>query len=220
VKVRNASGSSPFSNEVSSTPNAPPTTAPVVTATAGFRSVTLTWNATNLPGRIYYVIYSGPSPTLMTSYTTTSATTKVIGNLPGGVGVYWQVSARSDGGEGPLSAISALTTPSRGTVLSQNMPASESSDAFGGSAARAVDGNTSGNWAVGSVTHTGFETNPWWQVDLLGVRELNSVVVWNRADCCAERLTHFDVMTSVDGINWRTRPVDTSPAFFAEYQLG
>jgi hypothetical protein len=39
-----------------------------------------------------------------------------------------------------------------------------------GDASHAVDGNTYGNYMVGSVTHTNGENQPWWQVDLGSVQ--------------------------------------------------
>ncbi|MFL6257379.1 MAG: discoidin domain-containing protein, partial [Pyrinomonadaceae bacterium] len=65
-----------------------------------------------------------------------------------------------------------------------------------GDAWHAVDGNTDGNYMAGSVTHTNTETRPWWQVDLSAVRALDRIEVWNRTDCCAERLTDFYVLVS------------------------
>jgi alpha-L-fucosidase 2 len=72
----------------------------------------------------------------------------------------------------------------------------QSSTAFGGDSARAVDGNTSGVWSAGSVTHTDFEPEAWWQVDLGAVTEIDEIRLWNRTDCCAERLTDFYVHVS------------------------
>ena len=67
-------------------------------------------------------------------------------------------------------------------------------------ARNAIDGNTDGNIYNGSVTHTGSrswgESRPdqgWWQVDLLGMFELDQIVLWNRTDCCGERLSNFNV---------------------------
>jgi RHS repeat-associated protein len=65
-----------------------------------------------------------------------------------------------------------------------------------GDAWRAVDGNTDGNYMAGSVTHTNGESQPWWQVDLGGAQAVGSVRLWNRTDCCSERLTDFHVFVS------------------------
>ncbi|XP_061463147.1 fucolectin-like [Rhineura floridana] len=58
-----------------------------------------------------------------------------------------------------------------------------------GAASKAVDGNCSGEWYTdGSCTHTGFEMEPWWYVDLGDQYAISAVVVKNRGDCCGERL--------------------------------
>ena len=75
-------------------------------------------------------------------------------------------------------------------------PASQSSTAWGGDASRGVDGNTSGNWDHNSATHTGFEHQPWWQVDIGGVEQIGSIVIWNLTSCCSERLSNFYVLVS------------------------
>jgi hypothetical protein len=72
--------------------------------------------------------------------------------------------------------------------------ASQSSTAFGAEAYRAIDGITDGNFGNGSVTHTdNDDPAPWWQVDLLKEYPLDRVVIWNRTDCCPERLSDFRV---------------------------
>ena len=55
---------------------------------------------------------------------------------------------------------------------------------------RAVDGNTNGKWSGNSVTHTKhpYTINPWWQVNLKGGHRISKVVVYNRTDCCSERI--------------------------------
>src|SRR5664279_2551743 len=63
-------------------------------------------------------------------------------------------------------------------------------------AASAIDGNTDGNFYDGSVTHTYLDTNAWWQVDLGASATINSVVVWNRTDCCGDRLGDYWVFVS------------------------
>lgn len=76
--------------------------------------------------------------------------------------------------------------------------ATQSSTGSGGDAARAIDGNTNGNFGAGSVTHTSGTDIPFWEVDLNAVYELDRVAIWNRTDCCGERLTNFEVL-ALDG---------------------
>ena len=63
-------------------------------------------------------------------------------------------------------------------------------------ASNAVDGNTDGNFSDGSVSHTNQEANAWWQVDLGAPATITSVVVWNRTDCCGDRLSDYWVFIS------------------------
>ena len=46
----------------------------------------------------------------------------------------------------------------------------------------AIDGNTDGNYAAKSVSHTGAADNAWWEVDLKADQPLDRIVVWNRTD--------------------------------------
>jgi hypothetical protein len=74
--------------------------------------------------------------------------------------------------------------------------ASQSSVVAGAFPNRAIDGNTGGM----SITHTENEINPWWKVDLNGVFYIENIVIWNRADCCKERLSNANVdIIGVDG---------------------
>ncbi|XP_072050777.1 fucolectin-like [Amphiura filiformis] len=54
----------------------------------------------------------------------------------------------------------------------------------------AVDGNTNGNFFSLSCTHTAPDNvgNPWWAVDMQQEECVGLVVLYNRADCCPERL--------------------------------
>jgi hypothetical protein len=63
-------------------------------------------------------------------------------------------------------------------------------------AAAAVDGNPDGNFFDGSVTATNLDPNPWWQVDLGASAAIGSIVIWNRTDCCATRLSDYWVFVS------------------------
>lgn len=67
-------------------------------------------------------------------------------------------------------------------------------------AEKAVDGNTDGNFKIGNtantITHTRDEDSPWWEVDLGSVHEIGYIYIWNRLDCCWERLQDFTVAVS------------------------
>lgn len=100
-----------------------------------------------------------------------------------------------------------------GRNLAKGMPTSQSSTPAGGEPAHAVDGNTDGNYRNGSVTHTDLQYQPWWWVGLQSVQRVSWVVIHNRTDCCAERLTDFTVfLLRADG-TWRQIVYSTPQAF-------
>mgnify|MGYP001277153668 CR=1 FL=1 len=65
---------------------------------------------------------------------------------------------------------------------------SSSDTVYGRPASVAVDGNTSGDYYAESVTHSAFENNAWWRVDLGAIYNIRQIKVFNRTDCCSERL--------------------------------
>ncbi len=82
---------------------------------------------------------------------------------------------------------------SGGTNLALGKTAEQLSTSYGGSASRAVDGDTNGKWSNGSVTHTNNQLRPWWQVQLGANYKIGTIKIWNRTDCCSNRLSNFDV---------------------------
>jgi tetratricopeptide (TPR) repeat protein len=59
-------------------------------------------------------------------------------------------------------------------------------------AENAVDGNTSG--AQPHIAHSGFEKNPWWEVDLGSEQAIDRIVVWNRTQGeLYKRMNHFRI---------------------------
>ncbi|XP_050992944.1 uncharacterized protein LOC127181948 [Labeo rohita] len=62
-----------------------------------------------------------------------------------------------------------------------------------GTAQRAVDGNRNSDYHQSSCTHTQFELNPWWRVDLKDVYSVSRVIITNRGDCCQERIIGAEI---------------------------
>ena len=91
-----------------------------------------------------------------------------------------EVQVFGKGGPGPLGR--NIGSGSYAKLLSQNKYAHQSSEAHGGQAMRAVDGNTDGVWGHGSVTHSGKPNNNWWQVELYQDYRINLVIVYNRRE--------------------------------------
>ena len=73
---------------------------------------------------------------------------------------------------------------------------SQSSTDSGGVAARAIDGATDGDWDNGSVTLTANTANPWWEIDLGEILDIDHLVIWPRTDCCSERMDGYYVFVS------------------------
>jgi len=91
------------------------------------------------------------------------------------------------------------TIVSGNTNLAQGKTATQSSTLVGygpAGASNAVDGNTDGNFYDGSVSHTNSEANAWWQVDLGSAATVSSISIWNRTDCCMDRLNDYWVFVS------------------------
>jgi len=83
--------------------------------------------------------------------------------------------------------------------------ASQSSTLGQSEAARAVDGNTMGDHTKGSVSHTVEGADPWWELDLGRAVPIDQVTVFNRTDCCGDRLTGMRValLDEARALVWR-----------------
>jgi hypothetical protein len=86
--------------------------------------------------------------------------------------------------------------PAPVTNLALNKSATQVSTYSTAVASRAVDGNTNGNYNNNSVTHTLGGNQDWWQVDLGSSYALETIKLWNRTDCCGDRLSNFYVFVS------------------------
>ncbi len=75
-----------------------------------------------------------------------------------------------------------------GKKLHTDGKASQSSVEYGAEASRAIDGNSEQSFGENSVTHTQQENYPWWVLDLGKMAPVGRIKVWNRSDCCGERL--------------------------------
>jgi hypothetical protein len=98
--------------------------------------------------------------------------------------------------DGAKSATATVTiSPAASTVnLARGKNATQSSG--GMPASLAVDGNTDGDFSHGSVSHTDQDAYAWWQVDLGASSGIDSVSIWNRTECCGNRLSDYWVFVS------------------------
>jgi hypothetical protein len=102
-------------------------------------------------------------------------------------------------GAGSVTASFSLTNFSGSTSnLALGKPTSQSSyfPGYISYGSLAVDGNTNGNFSAGSVTATNLDSNAWWEVDLGISAIVNSIVIWNRTDCCGDRLSDYWIFVS------------------------
>ncbi|MDX1963657.1 MAG: chitobiase/beta-hexosaminidase C-terminal domain-containing protein [Pirellulales bacterium] len=85
--------------------------------------------------------------------------------------------------------------------------ASQSTTGYGCTANRANDGNTSSSFFNGSLSSTDTETNPWWSVDLGEEKQIGLIKVFNRGDCCGERLSQaiVEVLDGEGKVTWSSR---------------
>jgi len=107
------------------------------------------------------------------------------------------------------SAVSTTTVTVTGPNLARGKTATQSSTSGTAVAARAVDGNTNGVFASGSVTQTNTSTQPWWQVDLGSAAAVSTVTVWSRTD--ANRMGSGSVFissTDMTDVGTAARAVD------------
>ena len=90
------------------------------------------------------------------------------------------------------------------TNVAQGQAASQSSTYANASASRAVNGSTNGTFSANASSSTNSNTNAWWQVDLGATYALDSIQLWNRTDCCANRLSNFYVFVANTNISGRS----------------
>ena len=129
-----------------------------------------------------------------------SSTTGSISGAPTTPGGFAVVASVSDGTSSTDVSFSwTVTTDAIPENLAVGKVARQSSDfpaPIDLSAAKAVDGNSNGNFGASSLSHTGFDANPFWEVDLGTNYSVLDVRVYNREDCCAASQSQFYVLVS------------------------
>ncbi len=99
-------------------------------------------------------------------------------------------------GRGYLSLAEVQAFGTLASNLALGQAATQSSTWGTQIATEAVDGSADGNYWDNSVATTNLNPNAWWQVDLGTSAKLDSIVVWNRTDCCGTRLSDYWVFVS------------------------
>ncbi|MEM1322250.1 MAG: lectin-like protein [Bacteroidota bacterium] len=81
--------------------------------------------------------------------------------------------------------------------LALTASASQSSEQGGAIADRAIDGNTSGFFYIDfSISQTNWEPQPWLELDLGSVANIEEIRIWNREDCCTDFLSNYYLLVS------------------------
>ncbi len=96
-------------------------------------------------------------------------------------------------GKTKILQIAEVQVFSSGENVAVRGEATQSSTYTDAIAQRAIDGNTAAEYAKGSVAHTAESDDPWWEVDLKEEREIERVVIWNRAEL-PERMQGFRII--------------------------
>ncbi len=114
-------------------------------------------------------------------------------------------------GPGRILSLAEVEVMSDGMNIATRGEARQSSVAYDAPAARAIDGDTNGDHFAGSVTHSGTEADPWWEVDLGSELSIDSVNLWNRTDGGQQarlRRCHVILLDRERAPVWHARVVD------------
>jgi hypothetical protein len=109
------------------------------------------------------------------------------------------------GGSANDHAFYVLTNPDFDDSEIQNIAVGktiyQSSTGWGGLAERALDGSTVGIYNWDSVTATNWGVGSWWSVWLGTEASVNMVYVWNRIDCCRDRIggVRVELLKDING---------------------
>jgi hypothetical protein len=81
-------------------------------------------------------------------------------------------------------------------IASIDKPSTQSSISYNAPSSRVFDGNKDGVFSSGTTNHTEAELSPWVQVDLTAVKKIDRIRIFNRSDCCSDRLDGYTVFVS------------------------
>ena len=91
-------------------------------------------------------------------------------------------------GENRILSLAEVEVFSGGVNRALNGVATQGSTFKDAVAAKAIDGNKSGEYFVQSTTHTNSENYAWWQLDLGAMYDITKILIFNRTDCCMDRI--------------------------------
>jgi FkbM family methyltransferase len=111
--------------------------------------------------------------------------------------------------------------PATETNLALGRPATQSSvSSWSNFPTPEADASGANNGKIDGLAgfHTDIEPFPWWQVDLQSTCQLRAIRLFNRQECAA-RLRHFNILSSLDGVNWLTLYCKSDEVIFGATDL-
>jgi hypothetical protein len=105
-----------------------------------------------------------------------------------------KATSMADPSKSAIATVMLLNTSVSNMALGKTATQSSTFDVA--SAARAVDGNTDGNYAHGSLAVTAADPGSWWQVDLGASQAVSGITLWNRTDGSMDRLGNYWLFVS------------------------
>jgi hypothetical protein len=118
------------------------------------------------------------------------------------------VTATSIADPSQTASATIFIVPGRSNLAPAGTASQSSQYAATTAASKAIDGNTDGNYANGSVNCTNGDPYAWWQVDLGAPATINTIVLWNRTDGSMSRLSDYWIFVS----DTPFAPTDTAAA--------
>ena len=102
-------------------------------------------------------------------------------------------------GEARTLSLAEVEVFSKKTNVALTGTSSQSSLYGSSGPALAIDGNLDGTHNAGSVSHTEEQTDPWWELDLGVAHQIDQITIWNRTDCCSDRLRNYSLVLLNEG---------------------
>jgi YVTN family beta-propeller protein len=137
-------------------------------------------------------LVSGRSYAIEISYNNTGG--------PGDIHLRWQRPGDSAFSAVPISQLFPAVAVTSANVAAGKTATQSTTYAAGYGAQNAVDSSTNN----GLVSHTLTNANEWWQADLGAAHRIDRIRLWNRLDCCSERLRNFYVFVSDTDLTGRS----------------
>ncbi|XP_058958507.2 uncharacterized protein [Pocillopora verrucosa] len=124
-------------------------------------------------------------------YTMTSSQEKSFDCTPGVRGRYVNIRIAGKNKKLDICAVSVNSNPA--VNIAAGRSATQSTTAYDGFPAHALDGNLDSHYNGLSCTHTAGQNYPWWRVDLGSSQHVSEVFIVNRVGCCMDRLRNIAI---------------------------